>query len=51
MSKEFEKLSYLIMLVHSTLLATNDAFSKELFSKGLIKRIYYRTDNKDLESS
>lgn len=50
MCKEFEKLCFVIMLVHSTLLATNDAFSKELLSKELIKRIYYRTDNKDLES-
>lgn len=33
MCKEFEKLSFLIMLVHNTLLATNDAFSKESFSK------------------
>lgn len=36
MCKEFEKLSFLIMLVHSTLLATSDAFSKELLSKGII---------------
>lgn len=40
MCTAFEKLSCL-MLVHSTLLTTDQEFSKYL-SKGLIKRFYYQ---------
>lgn len=41
MCTAFEKLSCL-MLIHSTLLATDQEFSKEYLSKGLIKRFYYQ---------
>lgn len=51
MCKEFEHFSFLIMLVYSTLLATDDTLSKESLCEVLIKGIYYRTDNKNLESS